>query len=98
MVEVAECLVNMGCIEVTNLAVPKQLIDTSTLSLTYDNQGMVNLQIAIITKETDPITSSCFTMSFDGGTFSGFVQSDSPRKLEGTEYIEHTILARGMVC
>jgi hypothetical protein len=89
---------SIGCITRGASILPDPIIDTSTMSLTYDNQGMVNLQVAIITKQTNPFTSACVTANFNGGTFRGFLQSDSPRRLEGTDYYEHTILARGMVC
>jgi hypothetical protein len=89
---------SLGCVTRGDDILPARLIDTSTLVLNYDNQGMVTLQIAIITKETNPFTSSCVTVTFNGGTFRGFLQSDSPRRIEGTDYYEHTVTARGQVC
>lgn len=77
---------------------PNVLTDTSTLSVSLDNQGMAILQVTILTKNVTPISNACYTFPLNDVTFQGFIQSDVPRKLPGTEYFEHLITARGMIC
>lgn len=89
---------SIACLSRSTNEPPDKIIDTSTMSVTLDNQGIAVLQLIILTKNTDPITDACYTFDFGNATFNGFVESDSPRKLEGSEYYEHTIVAKGMIC
>lgn len=76
---------------------PNTIIDTSTMSINLDNQGMATIQIAILDRSVNPITSACCTCSFEDSTFKGFILSDTPQRLEGTDYIEHNLVIRGMI-
>jgi len=89
---------SIGCLSRTSSGVPDVITDTSTMSITLDNQGMATLQITVLTKKTDPITNSCYTFQLSGNVFRGFIESDVPRKLEGSDYFEHNITARGEIC
>jgi len=88
----------MGCIEIGASSLPDKMMDTSTLSLAIDNQGMATLQVVMLTKSSTPITTFDYTFSFNGGSFGGFIDSDVQRRLEGTDYWEHAIVAKGMMC
>lgn len=77
---------------------PDTILDTTTLRLTLDNQGVAILQINILKKSKDPISNLNYTFEFDNAKFSGFIESDSMRKLEGSDYYEHAISAKGVVC
>lgn len=87
-----------GCISKGSCELPDKIFDTSTLSLNINNQGIAILQYVVLTKDPEPITDSSVIMDFNGTTFKGFLESDSPSVFEGTEYYEHAITARGMVC
>lgn len=88
----------IGCVNRGGIKPPDPIIDTSTLSITLDNQGMATLQISILTRDKDPITNPCYTFDLNNAIFKGFIQSDNPKLLEGTEYYEHLLIARGMIC
>jgi hypothetical protein len=88
----------MGCISKSSYSPPDPILDSTGLSLTLDNQGVATLQYTLLTKDRSPITDPEVSMTFNGGTFKGFLESDTPRLLEGSDYIEHVITARGMVC
>lgn len=88
----------MACVTGSDAQLPEQIVDTSTLSLSIDNQGFAMLQVVILTKSVQPITSFNYTFNFKGGTFNGFIDSDIQSVLEGTEYFQHAISAKGMVC
>lgn len=86
------------CIERIEDSGPDKIIDTSTLSLSIDNQGIATLQMSILKRnEVNANTSVGVTYTIGNKTFEGFLDSDTPRRLEGTEYIEHNIVAIGMV-
>lgn len=89
---------SIGCLSRSSDGTPDVITDTSTLSISLDNQGMATLQITILTKKVDPITNSCYIFPLNEVTFNGFIQSDVPRKLEGTDYYEHNLTCRGMIC
>lgn len=88
----------LGCVNRGGTKPPNVIEDTSTLKVALDNQGMATLSITILTKDTAPITSSCYKYVLNGKTFKGFIESDVPRRLEGSEYYEHNITAKGMIC
>jgi hypothetical protein len=88
----------MGCIQLTQSDLPEEIIDTSTLSLSLDNQGIATLQYALLKKDTKPITTFNVVMELNNVTFKGFLESSSPKELEGTDFFEHIIVARGMIC
>lgn len=89
---------SIGCLTHGGSGPPSVITDTSTLTISLDNQGIAVLSITILTKNVAPITNSCYTFALNSVTFKGFIQSDVPRKLEGTDYFEHLITARGMIC
>lgn len=89
----------MACFSRDSEGPPDNILDTSNLSLTIDNQGMATLQVVKVTKSLDPITNFKYNLNIkeiDG--FNGFLFSDTPKKMEGTEYIEHYLVYRGMIC
>lgn len=88
----------MTCISRDSIGPPDELLDTSNLSLSLDNQGMATLQLVKLTKDDSPITDFSYSFNFNGGKFSGFLLSDTPRRMEGSNYIEHFLVYRGMVC
>lgn len=88
----------LGCVTRGGKKPPSTIEDTSTLKVTIDNQGLATLSITILTKSLEPITSSCYQFGLNDKTFRGYIDSDTPRKLEGSEYYEHNITARGMIC
>jgi len=89
----------LNCITRSNKKLPKIITDTSTLKISLDNQGMATLSISILTRNNKPITSSsyCFKLT-RSQTFKGFIETDNSRKLDGSEYYEHSITARGTIC
>jgi hypothetical protein len=86
------------CITGGSLNLPDEIIDTSTLGISIDNQGMATLQVVILKKDSSPISNFDFTFNLFDGSFQGFIDSDFPKRLEGTIYFEHAITARGMIC
>jgi hypothetical protein len=88
----------LGCVTKGGIEPPNVIEDTSTLKITLDNQGYAILTITILTRNTNPITSSCYEYNLNGKKFRGFIDSDNPRKLEGSKYYEHNITAKGMIC
>lgn len=88
----------MACFEHGGEGPPNTITDTSTLSVTIDNQGIATLQINILTKNKNPITNPNYTFNLNNATFRGFITNDNPRRLEGSDYFEHQITAKGMVC
>lgn len=88
----------LGCVTRGGTKPPNVIEDTSTLKVSLDNQGFATLSITILTKNTNPITNSCYTYSLNGKIFRGFIDSDTPTRLEGSDYYQHAILAKGMIC
>ena len=86
------------CISQGSADLPDEIVDTSTLTISLDNQGMATLQLVILKKDSKPISNFDYSFAVNGGTFRGFLDSDSPRRLEGTVYFEHAIIAKGMIC
>jgi hypothetical protein len=86
------------CIAGSACNLPDTIMDTSTLTITLDNQGMASLQVIILKKDATPISDFSFSLTLPNGSFNGFIDSDFPKRLEGTIYFEHSIVARGMIC
>lgn len=89
---------SLGCVKVSAEKLPDRIEDTSTLRVSIDNQGFALLSMTILTKNIDPITTQCFKYKLNNRTFKGFLDSDTPRKLEGSDYYEHNITAKGVIC
>lgn len=87
-----------SCIERGGEGPPDKIIDSSTLNIALDNQGNAVLQITILDKSSDFISNNCFVFPLGDKKFRGFIDSDNPRKFEGSEYFEHNITARGYIC
>lgn len=88
----------LGCIVRGGDGPPNVIEDTSTLQVSLDNQGMATLSITILTKSSNPISKSTYSYQLGNKKFCGFIAEDSPRQLDGSEYYEHNIVARGMIC
>jgi len=89
---------SLGCVTRSDIDPPKEIIDTSTLTLSLDNQGVAILQISILTINKDPIVNSCFEFPLNNVVFRGFIESDNPKVIDGSNYVEHYITAKGAVC
>jgi hypothetical protein len=86
---------------------PDPIIDTSTLIINFDNQGNVTIQLQISTKSKEPIYGPipgaslggvCLAALINELGFVGFIDSDDPRQIPGTEYFEHNLTLRGLIC
>lgn len=89
--KLSDCIVRLGNI------IPDSIVDLSTLALQMDQDGLATLQVSILIKDSEPISSASLAIKLNDHCFSGFIESDNPRRFEGTEYIEHPIVAKGRV-
>lgn len=88
----------MACLEHGGSPPPTTLWDTTTMTISLDNQGIAVLTVTILQKSASPITNSCVNIVVGGKTFKGYLESDTPQHLSGTDYFEHNLVARGMIC
>lgn len=94
----------MSCIEVCDpkeegCNVPGSILDCTTLQITVDNQGVVTISFSILLHSKTPITTLKYVNDIlPGTTFRGFIESDTPQRLQGSDFIEHQISARGAIC
>lgn len=87
-----------SCVVAGGFSTPDEILDTSTLSFSMDNMGVVTLTVSIFTKNTTPPTNVCEFCLATNRQFRGFIESSSPVRLEATDFIEHRIRAIGEIC
>lgn len=90
---------SLGCISPGGTEPPDVIVDTTTLSVSLDNNGLATLSVSILRKNIDAVTNPCmvFTLS-NGSVFRGYIDSDTISNLQGTDYYEHNIIALGSIC
>lgn len=65
----------------------QSFIDCSTISLNYNELGLVTLNFSVISVSAQPDTYT--TLTFGGVTFTGFVTNLEVSRLPGTLVYEH---------
>lgn len=97
-------MAGLGCVIpcAGDCGIPNRIVDFGTLTIALDNQGVATVSLIIITKSDTPYTNLCFTLSDYINNipvdFKGFLDSDTPKRLEGTDYYEHALTAKGVIC
>jgi len=87
----------LGCIVETTDDTPDQLVDTTALSVSLNNQGVATLSLTVLRKDRTPISSSSFVFTLNDQVFQGFIDSDNIAKLDGTDFLEHNIVSLGEI-
>ena len=85
------------CIQEETNTLPKAFIDTDSISVSVDNQGLATLSVSLVSRTEEPLEITSFSLNLGKSEFFGFIESINPSRLEGTNYIEYRIRAFGEV-
>lgn len=84
------CVVPVG-----DPGIPDPIYELNGLTVQLDSDGTATMSITIISKSSTPITSPAVKYGLGSQEFCGYVEESSPRRLEGSEWVEHSVLMRG---
>ena len=89
---------NIDCVEKVSDETPDTLVDTSTLTIDIDNMGLARLSISVMRKGSEGlILGDCSISLGENRVFKGYIVSDYPQQVPGTEYFDHKISALGTI-
>lgn len=76
---------------------PDVMVDTGTLTININNQGLATLSVTVTQKGGGTIVGDCVFDLGNGQSFEGYIIGDSPQEIPGTGYMEHRISALGTI-
>jgi len=88
----------LSCITNGSDNLPESFADTSTLSIQFDNLGVVTVSFVFVHKSDLGSIQGQTSFSINGRTFTGTINGIVESELQGTDYNESRISFIGIAC
>ena len=80
-------------------SLPQPFIDTTGMTVNYNNYGVVVISFSIITTiVAGPPGGGRVSFSLNGIDFIGYVIGISPIPIDGTDYMDSKVVVQGYAC